>query len=139
VVDLETGKSIPITPEGVTGGLVSPDGLYILRPDESRAVAIYPIAGGAPRSVPNLEADFVPLQWSDDNSAVLGYRPGKIPTRVYKVNLITGQKTVVQELQPGTAAGVVSIAPVVVTRDGSRSAYSYYQVFSVLYLISGVR
>ena len=31
------------------------------------------------------------------------------------------------------------IAPVVVTRDGSRFAYSYYQVFSVLYVISGLR
>jgi len=45
----------------------------------------------------------------------------------------------IQELQPETTVGVVTIAPVVVTRDGSRSAYSYYQVFSVLYLISGLR
>ncbi len=35
--------------------------------------------------------------------------------------------------------GVANIAPVVVTRDGSRFAYSYYQVSSVLYLISGLR
>jgi hypothetical protein len=41
-------------------------------------------------------------------------------------------------LQPGTTTGVVNIAPLVVTRDGSRFAYSYYQVFSVLYLISGL-
>jgi len=27
----------------------------------------------------------------------------------------------------------------VVTRDGSRFAYSYYQIFSVLYVISGLR
>jgi len=53
--------------------------------------------------------------------------------------LLTGKKTVIQELQPPTSTGVVNIAPVVVTRDASRSAYSYYQVLSVLYLISGVR
>src|SRR5258705_364976 len=41
--------------------------------------------------------------------------------------------------EPDTTVGVVTIARVVVTRDGSRSAYSYYQVFSVLYLISGLR
>jgi hypothetical protein len=34
---------------------------------------------------------------------------------------------------------VVLIAPVVVSRDGSRFAYGYYQVFSVLYVISGLR
>jgi hypothetical protein len=53
--------------------------------------------------------------------------------------LVTGAKTLIQELQPGTATGVVTIAPVVVTRDAARFAYSYYQVFSVLYLISGLR
>jgi hypothetical protein len=58
---------------------------------------------------------------------------------VYQVNLVSGKKTLVQELQPGTTVGVVNIAPVVVTHDGSRFAYSYYQVFSVLYLISGLR
>ena len=58
---------------------------------------------------------------------------------MYKVNLFSGEKTLIKELQPGTATGVVNIAPVVVTRDGSRFAYSYYQIFSVLYVISGLR
>jgi hypothetical protein len=58
---------------------------------------------------------------------------------VYKVNLVTGKKTLIRELQPTTTTGVVYIAPVVVARDGSRFAYSYYQVSSVLYLISGLR
>jgi hypothetical protein len=139
LVDLDGGKPVPITPEGIAGGLVSPDGQYILRADAAGVVAVYPITGGAPRPVPNLEPGFVPLQWSEDNSTVYGYRPGQGPTKVYKVNLRTGEKILVQELQPETATGVVTIAPVVVTRDGSRSAYSYYQVFSVLYLISGLR
>ena len=64
---------------------------------------------------------------------------GQVPAKVFKVNLATGKKTLIQELQPPTNAGVVNIAPVVVTRDGSRFAYSYYQVSSVLYLISGLR
>lgn len=138
LVNLDGGKPIPATPEGITGGLVSPDGQYILANDGT-AVAVYPIAGGVPHSIPNLEPGFVPLQWSEDESAVYGYRPGQVPTKVYKVNLVTGEKILIQELQPETTAGVVRIAPVVVTRDGSRFAYSYYQVFSVLYLISGLR
>jgi eukaryotic-like serine/threonine-protein kinase len=140
LVDLDGGKPIPITPEGITGGLVSPDGQYILRAGDAGApVAVYPIAGGAPRPIPNLEADFSPVQWSEDDSAVYGFRRGQVPTKVYKVNLVTGDKTLIQELQPSTTTGVVYIAPLVVTRDGSRFAYSYYQVSSVLYLISGLR
>jgi serine/threonine protein kinase/Tol biopolymer transport system component len=139
LVNLDGGKPIAITPEGIPGGLVSPDGQSVLRANEAEVVAVYPIAGGTPRLIPNLEAGFVPLQWTEDNSAVYGYVPGKVPTDVFKINLGTGEKTLIQQLQPETTVGVVTIAPVVVNRDGSRFAYSYYQVFSVLYLISGLR
>jgi|HubBroStandDraft_6_1064221.scaffolds.fasta_scaffold16430_3 Tol biopolymer transport system component len=138
-VDLDDGKLMPITPEGITGGLVSPDGRYIIRANDTGAFAVYPIGEGAPRVIPNLEPDFVPLRWIEGNSAVYGYRPGEIPTKVYKVNLVTGEKTLIQELEPATTTGVVFIAPVVMTGDGSRFAYSYYQVSSALYLISGLR
>jgi len=139
LLDLDGGKPVAITPEGITGGLVSPNGQFILRADDAGAVAIYPIAGGSPHLIHNLEPGFTPLQWSEDNSALYGYRPGQVPTKVFKVNLASGQTTVIQELQPEATTGVVQVAPVVVNRDGSRFAYSYYQVLSVLYVISGLR
>jgi serine/threonine protein kinase/Tol biopolymer transport system component len=139
LVDLEGGKPLPVTPEGIAKGLVSPDGQFILRADQAGVFAVYRIAGGEPHPLPGLEPGFCPLQWSEDNSSVYGYRPGQTPPKVYKVNVVTGEKTLVQELQPQVNTGLVTTAAVVVTRDGSRFAYSYYQVFSVLYLISGLR
>jgi len=139
MVDLEGGKPIPITPEGITNSLISPDGQYIVRTNDAKGVSVYPTAGGAPHLIPGLDPNFNPLQWSDDNSSVYGYLSGQIPMKVYKVNLLTGDKTLIQELQPESTVGVITIAPVVMSRDGSRFAYSYHQVFSVLYLISGLR
>ncbi|MGC1964698.1 MAG: hypothetical protein WA676_18310, partial [Candidatus Sulfotelmatobacter sp.] len=129
----------PITPEGITGGLVSPDGQYIFRVNDAGGVAVYATAGGPPRTIPDLEPGLVPIQWSQDSSSVYVYLRGEVPTNVYQVDLVTGKKTLIQQLQPPTNAGVANIAPVVMTRDASRFAYSYYQVSSVLYLISGVR
>ena len=137
-VDLDSGKLTPVTPEGVTGGLVSPDSRFIIA-NNGPVAAVYPIAGGPPRAIPGFDPGLIPVQWSEDESSLYGYLPGQIPTKVFKVNLATGQKTLVQELHPETNAGLVAIAPVVVSRDGSRFAYSYYQVFSVLYVISGLR
>ncbi len=138
VADLEGGKPIPITPEGVTGGLVSPDGRYIFRSNQAGVGAVYPTTGGgAPRVIPNLEPNFIPIQWSEDNASIYGYLSGQVPAKAYKVNVVTGKRILLRELQP-EKSGVVTIAPVVVTRDGSRFAYSYYQVLSVLYLISGL-
>jgi Tol biopolymer transport system component len=139
LVDLGGGNFVPITPEGITGGIVSSDGRYILRADDAGVLAVYPIAAGTPRPIPNLEPGFSPSQWSEDDSSVYGYQPGQVPVQVYKVNVATGQKTLIQELRPVSTVGVVKIAPVVISRDGSRSAYSYYQVSSVLYLISGLQ
>ena len=138
LVDLDGGKGMPITPEGITGGLISPDGRYIFFQNEGKAAAVYATAGSAsPHLIPNLEPDFVPIRWSEDNSSIIGYLRGHAHTLVYKVNVDSGKKTLLLELQPENS-GVVNIAPVVVTRDGSRFAYSYYQVLSVLYLISGL-
>jgi len=138
LVNLDGGKPAPITPEGITGGLVSPDGEFILANDAT-GVMVYPIAGGAPHPIPNLKPGLIPVQWTEDKSSIFGYRPGQIPTGVYSVNLLSGEQTIVRELQPEATAGVVAIAPVVVSRDGSRFAFSYYQVFSVLYVISGLK
>lgn len=138
LIDVDGGTPIPITPEGISASLVSPDGKNVIRADATGSIASYPIGEGKPHPIPNLEPGFTPIQWSDDNSSIYVYRPGPVPREVYKVNITTGAKTLVQKVQPETTTGVVNIAPVVVTRDGSRFAYSYYQVFSVLYVISGL-
>jgi Tol biopolymer transport system component len=138
VVNVDGGKPVPITPEGIICGLASPDGRQILAGDGAK-LALYFASGAAPHPIPGLDPGFKTLQWSDDNSAVYGYISGQIPAKVYKVNLMSGHKTFVQDLQPETNSGLVSIAPVVVSRDGSRFAFSYYQVYSVLYEISGLK
>jgi serine/threonine protein kinase len=138
LVDFDGGKPTPVTPEGMTSGLISPDGRYIVRVDGDAGIGVYPTAGGSPRLFPILERNFIPIQWSEDNASVYGYLLGSIPTKVYKINIATGEKTLIQELQPQTSIGVVFVAPVVMTRDASRFAFSYCQVSSVLYIISGL-
>ena len=140
LVDLEGKERIPVTPEGTKGSLISPDGKYIFRTNNTGAFAIYPTADGGtgtPHFIPDLEAGFFPIQWSEDSS-VYGYIEGHIPTKVYKVNVATGKKTLLQELQPETNTGAVTIVSVSANRDGSRFAYSCYQVLSDLYIISGL-
>ncbi len=137
LVDVDSGKLTPVTPEGITGGLVSPDGRSIVAND-GLTPALYSIGEGSARPIPGLEPGFVPVKWSEDTSAIYGFRPGQVPMKVYKVNLFTGEKTLIQDLGAKAPVGIVYIAPVVVNRDASRFAYSYYQVFSVLFMISGL-
>jgi hypothetical protein len=100
---------------------------------------VYPLDGSAPHPIPGAKPAFRPVQWSEDSKAVYGYDAGELPVRVYKVDIATGRKTVLQELRPAAPAGVVNVAPLVVNHDATRFAYSYYEVLSVLYVISGIR
>ena len=138
VLDLAGAKPKAVTPEGTVCGPSSPDSRFVVGVGPNSAVAIYPIGDGSPRAIPGLEAGFLPVQWSSDGSLLYGYHLGELPSKIYKVEISTGKQTVVQELRPGAPAGVVIVAPVVVSRDGTRFVYSYNQALSVLYLISGL-
>ena len=139
VLALAGGKPKAVTPEGTVCGPSSPDDRFVVGVGPNSAVAIHPIGEGSPRPVPGLEAGFLPVQWSSDGSVLYGYHIGELPSRIYKVAIETGKQTPVQELRPGVPAGVVMVAPVQVSRDGKRFAYSYNQTLSVLYLISGLQ
>lgn len=139
VLHLAGRKPEAVTPEGTVCGPSSPDDRFVVGVGPNSAVAIYPIAGGSPRSIGGLEAGFLPVQWSSDGSMLYGYHIGELPSRIYNVRIDTGKQTVIEELRPGVPAGVVMVAPVQVSRDGRRFAYSYNQTLSVLYLISGLR
>src|SRR5579864_3489269 len=139
VLEIEGGKPKAVTPEGTVCGPSSPDNRFVVGVGPNSAVAIYPIEGGSPRLVPGLDAGFLPVQWSSDGSVLYGYHVGELPSRIYKARIDTGKQTRVQELRPSVPAGVVTVAPVVANRDGTRFVYSYNQTLSVLYLISGLR
>jgi Tol biopolymer transport system component len=139
VLDVAGGKPKAVTPEGTVCGPSSPDDRFVVGAGPNSAVAIYPIGDGPTRRIPGLKGGFLPVQWSSNGALFYGYRTGELPSRVYKADIDTGKQTLLQELRPGVPAGVVMVAPVQVSRDGSRFAYSYSQVLSVLYLISGLR
>lgn len=139
VLEIAGGKPKAVTPEGTVCGPSSPDDRFVVGVGPDSAAAIYPIGTGSPRPIPGLEAGFLPVQWSSDGSVLYGYHVGELPSKIYKARIDTGKQSIVQEFRPSVPAGVVTVAPVVASRDGTRFVYSYNQTLSVLYLISGLR
>jgi serine/threonine protein kinase len=136
-VDLGTQKATPITPEGMVCGPLSPDSRSMIGKGTTQS-EVFSVDGSKPPSFAPIPAIFNPVQWSDDGTSLYGYHLGEYPTSVYKRNLATQSETKIRELRPGSPAGVVMVAPVVVSRDGKKFAYSYNQTLSVLYLVSGL-
>jgi hypothetical protein len=142
-LDLSGGKPRAVTPEGILCGPPSPDGRLLVGMGPKSAVALYPLQSSSPdtaagRPILGLPAGFHPVRWSTDGSFLFGYNEGQLPSKIFKFSIATGKQTLVQELHPAVPAGVVMVSPVVVSRDGTRFAYSYNQTLSVLYLITGI-
>ena len=139
LINLSNGQARAVTPEGLLCGPISPDGRFISSKNNDDGILAFPLNGGAPKTLVGKKTNFYPVQWSQDGSSLYGYHIGEFPTKVYALNLASAAETVVQELRPGSPAGVAMVAPVVVSRDGKNFAYSYNQTLSILYVVSGLR
>jgi eukaryotic-like serine/threonine-protein kinase len=138
LVNLSNGRARPVTPEGLFCGPISPDGRFIVSKNREDGILAFPVNDGAPKTLVGKRTNFNPMQWSQDGSWLYGYHVGEFPSKVYALNLASGEERVLQELKPGSPAGVAMVAPIVVSRDGKNFAYSYNQTLSVLYLVSGL-
>jgi hypothetical protein len=139
ITNIYDGTLRPVTPEGTSAIIASPDGKYLAGANVKNAVVVFPVNGGDARPIPGVDATYVPAQWSADSKALYVYRPGEVPLQIFRVDIVTGKKEVLRELVPADRAGVVSIAPVAMNQEASEFAYSYYQTLSVLYVVSGLR
>ena len=139
LLDVDGGAAHAITPEGTTGGLVTPDGKFLLAIDRKRQRWLYPLAGGEPQKfnvVPN------------PNERIMGFFPdGKsvqvrsltIPMEITRVDIATGHREPWKEIVPADTAGVQSIPSIRFSADGKAYAYSVGRILSDLYVVDGLR
>ncbi len=144
VQDIAEGEPKAVTPEGVVGGLLTPDGMFVTAADRDGRLALYPIDGGERREIPGVEpagapSGYVPIQWSTDGRLLYVYRPDDVPVKVFRIDTVTGRKILWKELVPPDLAGVFAVSPVLITPDGSSYAYSFSRELSDLFLVEGLK
>lgn len=139
VQDIFEGPPRPITPEGLVGRAVSPDGRSVLAEDSKQHKFLCSIEGGEPKPVPGLTPEDFIARWTTDPGAIFIYRRGEFPVRVYRVVLATGHKELVKELIPSDPAGIVVPVRVLLTPDGKGYVYAFGRQLSDLYLVDGLR
>lgn len=133
--DLNGGAAQPITPEGIGGTRLSPDGKLLSAVDENETIWIYPIAGDKPTQLKGAEKGESFVGWSQDGRDLYVARSDDLPVKVYRINRITGKRQPLRELAPGDPAGVIpDISSVFATPDGTTLVYSYFRLQSDLYL-----
>jgi Tol biopolymer transport system component len=133
------GKPHPISPPGVRllpyTNPVSPDGKQVVATAGGKR-AIYPIDGtGQARVIAELSPDDLPIQWSSDSLSLYFIHRGEQPTRIWLLDLATGQRQLWKELPLDLDKGI----RVRLTPDGKSYVRGGVSVVSELYLVEGLR
>jgi len=139
VQDVDGGKPRPVTAEGVTFCKISPDGKLIAgNGPGGGGGSLYPMDGGQPRTIPGLEAGerFV---WTSDPRFLYVYQWKQSPVKVYRLNILTGQRQLFTEITPPDVAGLHDISFIHFSSDGRAYVYSYTRLLSELYLVKGLK
>ena len=137
--DIEGGLPHPITPENsrVPWLPSSSDGRFVIAWAEGSPF-LWPIAGGGRHPITGLSPDEEVAGWTEEPGIVY-VRVGGIPARFFRLELATGRRKFVRELQPADPVGLRVMTNTVLTPDGRSYAYVYARELSDLYLVSGLR
>jgi WD40 repeat protein len=144
LIDLASGDSKPITPEGIVGVQVSPDGKSVAVRGPDRKRGIWPLEGGEFQPIPGLESSYNVIGWTSDGESiyVIPPRQGAVALRsatVLRVNIHTGKMEPWKTFGEATSAGVSSIGRLILSADGNAYAYLYVRVLSEVYVVTGLR
>lgn len=139
LLDLDGNEKV-LTPPGLSGYLVTSDGQYILVQDKRANYSLYPVDGGSGKSLPFLHSTDQPIRFSAAANDLFIYTPEQHSgPSIYRVNLETGHRTLLQRLPSSRSSTSNEISLIDVTPDGTGYAYGYRQKSNALYVISGLQ
>jgi DNA-binding beta-propeller fold protein YncE len=141
IQDLAGGEPRSVTPEGVSGGMVTPDGTMIWAKDADGVRRLYPMDGGAPEVVTFVEPSDGVIGFAADSHTVFVSRPGDGGSRqISRLDLTTGARTPVRVITPfRESLGNGGIGQLLMTPDGKSYVYGYGVTMSDLYLVKGLK
>jgi Tol biopolymer transport system component len=137
--DVDGGTPRAVTPEGVAvrSNTLSPDGKWVVAPVK-KVLTAFPTGDGNPQPVKGAAAEDTPIRWSGDGR-VLFVRQGRLPVRIFALDVTTGQRTLVHEISPRDVVGVDAIGDIRLTPDGKSYGYVYIQNLYSLYQVTGLK
>ena len=138
--DLASEQLRPISEEGVGANLgkVSPDGRVAIAKTVSGSYLLCPTDGGTPRALQRIHPGERPHNWSADGTAVFAYERGKIPARIFRVDIATGERELWHAVAPRNPSGVSGINSLLLTEDGRSLVVSYTRTSGELYIARGI-
>jgi eukaryotic-like serine/threonine-protein kinase len=140
-VELSGGSARAISPEGLSLAgphALSPDGKVLAALSNSRIV-LQPVDGGEFRIVPGTKPGETPVRWTDDGKSLLVALRGPTQTELYRVDVVSGSRTLVHSFKPADSAGVNYVSAPSLSADQNSYVFGYSRVLSDLFIVDQLR
>ncbi len=139
LIDIASGDSKPVTPEGMVGIRVSPDGASIAVRSADGKLGIWPLDGGEFQAIPGLDSPYFPIGWADNSTVYLvPIEPRPTTLVVSRVNVRTGKMEPWRTFGEG-GGKFDSVGRLQLSADASAYAYLYNHVLSEAYVVTGLK
>ncbi len=139
VQDLEGGPARPVSPEGVVGELLSPDGKSLVTRTEGQGLAVAPLGGGPSAPVRGIEAGERAMGWTADDRSIFVSSQRVLPARIFRVDLASGQRELWKEFLPADPTGISRLGGASISADGKTIVFGYSHQVGDLYVAEGLR
>jgi eukaryotic-like serine/threonine-protein kinase len=141
LIDISTGDSKPVTPEGIAGANLSPDGKYTIVTTPDGSFGIWPLDGSGLRPIAGLSAGFVPIGWTRDGSSLYVTVRGSNPSqrKFFRLNLASGKMENWKSLGESLGSGMAGLGNYQFAKDSDAYAYIWVQTLSQAYLVRGLK
>jgi Tol biopolymer transport system component len=134
--EIAGGHPRPVTPEGTSVGRPSPDGKIVLAVASGKTF-LFPVAGGAPRPLPEVASEDQVLRWSPDGRSLWLRRSRSLPIRIDRLDLETLHSELLVEIAPRDPAGLLVVRRVSLADDPGSYVYDSLQYLSHLFVVEG--
>jgi len=141
LVDVSSGDSKPITPEGIAGIVVSPDGRSLVVDGPDGNWAVWTLADATTHPIPGLDSRYYVRSWTPDGTAlyVASSTDAETVSRVFRVDPVTGKMQYWKTFGEGLPTGSIGAGAPQFSKDGTAYAYTYGQVLSEAYVVRGLK
>jgi serine/threonine protein kinase len=146
VQDLEGGIPRPVTPDGVGGVFLSPDGRFICARAVDGKHYFFSTETSETRKVAGIRPGEFPIQWTGDGKllyvrAIEELRPGEtlMTTRLYRLDPRSGRRELWKEIPPVNPSSGGAIGLILISADGRAVVYSHHRYTSELFVVEGLR
>jgi eukaryotic-like serine/threonine-protein kinase len=137
-MDIEGGKPQPLGPPDFIGSAVAKDGKRIAGRNAAAEAVIFDRETQKLQAIPGVEAQDQLQKWTKDGQGLLVVSATPWNASIYRVEVATGKRTLLQTVDPSEKAGATQNVRLAYAEDSNTYVYSTVRVLGTLYLVEGL-